>query len=218
MAAVINVLGAAAQTTSSSDKQKPSDRGISFGAEIGPNLSGAILLKDPDAGSSAKGSPGLGFELGVFAEVPLAPAHLSLRPRLQYSNESFSATVFDQKYPVHGSMFKLPVDLIYRPSDGDNPWFFGAGPYVAVALNGKYKFNGADEPIGFGSDPNADMSKRFDAGLDLLAGYQLTGNIILSADLNFGVLNVVNDNYWGSGYSGHSLNMGVTVGYVIGQK
>jgi hypothetical protein len=197
--------------------QKSSLQDLTYGAEIGPNLSGAILLKDPDAGSSAKGAPGPGIEFGILAELPLPAVHLSIRPRLQYSYESFSATVWGQKYPVHGSMLKLPIDLIYRPGK-DNPWFFGAGPYVAMALGGKYKFNQYSETIGFGSDPNADMSKKFDAGLDLLAGYKVTPNIFVSADLNVGVLNIVNDAYWGSGYAGHSLNFGITGGYVFGGK
>lgn len=196
--------------------QKASLQNLSFGAEIGPNLSGAFLAKSPS--TKVKGSPDIGIEVGVFAELPLS-TDFSFRPRLQFSNEGYTAKLYGDKYPIRMSFVKLPLDVIYHSHLGGNKWFFGAGPYVAMGLGGHYNGQGLDkQTIHFGSDPDNDQAKRGDVGIDLLAGYKLMDNIVLSADLNAGFVNILNEAYWGAGCSSRTINFGITGAYVFGGK
>jgi len=186
---------------------------ITFGPEIGPNLSGAIVKTD----THVSGGPGLGFEFGAFAELPFSKSHFSLRPRLLYSDESYSPNLYGQKYPIRVSFLKIPIDVIYRAAPGVHKWFFGVGPYLGMGLSGTYNNGAYKTDIHFGSDPDNDPAKRMDIGLELIAGYQLTEKIVLSANFDGGLINYLNHNYF-TGATAHTLNLGITAGYVFGGK
>lgn len=194
--------------------QKADIKSLQFGVDIGPNLSGA-LAHDPN--TKVTGAPGLGFVVGAFADLPFSGSSFSFRPRLQYSYESYAPHLYGDKYPVHMSYLKLPLDVTYRL---DDKLTVGAGPYVAMALGGKFKADYGDgyQTIHFGSDPDNDEAKRGDVGLDLMAGYKIMDNIVLTANLNFGFVNIINTAYWGDGNRAHTLNFGITGGYIFGGK
>jgi hypothetical protein len=183
---------------------------FTYGADLGPNFSGAIIHTD----THATGTPGVGFQLGGFVELPFTDA-LSLRPRLLLSYERYVPHMYGDEYPIHVTFLKLPVDVVLRPSSLPK-WFFGAGPYLAAGLSGAYssKGNGFKSSIGFGSDADNDEAKRFDAGIDLVAGYMIRDNIILTANFDFGIVNYVNTAYF-TASSAHTLNLGITAGYLL---
>lgn len=193
--------------------QKADMKSPVLGVDIGPNLSGA-LAHDPN--TKVTGAPGLGFVLGAFADLPFSGSAFSFRPRLQYSYESYAPHLYGDKYPVHMSYLKLPLDVVYH----GGVWSFGAGPYAAMALGGKFKadYGSGYQKVHFGSDADNDEAKRGDVGLDLMAGYKLSDNVVLTANLNFGFVNILNTPYWGDGNRAHTLNLGVTGGYVFGGK
>lgn len=197
--------------------QKADVQNLSFGVDVGPNLSGA-RVHDPS--TKVTGAPGLGFEVGAFANLPFAGSPFSFRPRLQYSYESYTPHLYGDKYPVHMPFVKLPLDVVYNSSLGGGKWFFGAGPYLAMAVGGSFKANYGDgsQKIHYGSDPDNDEAKRGDIGLDLMAGYKLMDNIVLSANVDFGFVNILNTPYWGNGQKAHTLNFGITGGYIFGGK
>jgi hypothetical protein len=195
-----------------SAQTKPTaDPGITFGGEVGFNLTGA-LIHDPN--TSAKGTPGPGFQLGVLADIPFPASPLSLRPKLLFSYESCTPNLYDENYPVHATFLKLPIDVVYHT---DGPWFFGVGPYFAMGLGGKYNFQGYTQTVHFGGDSTTDQLHRLDVGLDLMAGYKLRENIVLGASFDFGITNIANASYWGSGNSAHSLCLAVTGAYIFGK-
>lgn len=187
---------------------------ISFGPEIGPNLSGALVKTD----THVSGGPGLGFELGGFAELSLPSSHFSIRPRLLYSDESYSPNMYGQHFPIRLSFLKIPIDVVYRTAPGAHKWFFGAGPYFGLGLSGTYKNVGYTQDIHFGSDPDNDEAKKVDIGLELIAGYQLTEKIVLDASLDGGIINYANTQYFTDDPKVHTLNLGITGGYVFGGK
>lgn len=183
---------------------------LQYGPEIGPNFNGATIHTQ----TSASGTPGLGIQLGGFVEVPLTD-NLSLRPRLLISYERYVPNLYGGRYAVRMTFLKIPIDLVYRPATMEK-WFFGLGPYVAPCLSGREvaKDGSFNDPLHFGSDANNDQAKRSDLGLDLVAGYQLTDKILLTANFDFGIINILNTNYY-PGSSAHVLSLGITAAYLL---
>ncbi|MEO6960522.1 MAG: outer membrane beta-barrel protein [Puia sp.] len=192
---------------------------IRFGGIIGPNFSGAIVKYPTYEVSGAR--PGIGFEIGAFADVSLTDKKYSFRPALSYSLERASAVVEGDRSAIHVSFIKIPLDLTYHASP-ENPFFFGVGPYLAFNLGGKYNWAGTrTTAIAFGSDQGdyGRTYKKLDLGLDLLAGYQYNRQIVFGAQLDFGLLNMIHtteDPDEQHRASIHTLNLGLTVGYLFG--
>ncbi|MGC4034577.1 MAG: porin family protein [Chitinophagaceae bacterium] len=195
---------------------------VHFGALFGPTLSGSTVkyptyeVKSPH--------PGAGFDIGVFAEIPLQK-QLSFRPSLTYSLERASAVIEGDKAKVHVSFIKIPLDVIYHSTSMDNKLSFGIGPYIAYNLGGKYNWaETRTNSIAFGSDEDTDFGrtyKRVDVGLDLFAGYQFNKQILFSAKFDYGLLNMVHmteDPDEAHLAKIHTLCFGVAVGYILGSK
>lgn len=194
---------------------------VQFGGSIGLNLSGAIVKYPAYQVSGAR--PGVGFEIDGFADVPLPNKQYSFRPSLSYSLERASAVVEGDRSSVHISFIKLPLDLVYHSSSMENRLFFGAGPFLAYNLGGKYNWsNTRVQSISFGSDQGdyGRTYKRLDLGLDLLGGYQLNKQVVFGAHFDFGLLNMVHtmEDPDAKKASIRTLNFGVTMGYVFGGK
>jgi hypothetical protein len=193
---------------------------IQFGAMVGPSLSGAIVKYPAYQVSGAR--PGLGFEIGGFADIPLPNKLYSFRPSLSYSLERASAVVEGDRSSVHISFIKLPLDVIYHSKAMEGRLFFGAGPFLAYNLGGKYNWaNTRVQSISFGSDQGdyGRTYKRLDVGINLLGGYQLNKQIVFGAHFDFGLLNMIHmteDPDEAHKASIRTLNFGVTAGYVFG--
>lgn len=161
-----------------------------------------------------------GFNAGVNAEIPLGP-EVYLQPGLLYTTKGAKADGSDDK--INLSYLELPVNLLYRPEFGTGHILVGVGPYVAYALSGKIKpESGADVDFKFSNDITAaeELSgtpyvKRFDAGLNLLAGYEFMNKVSLQLNAGLG-LTKINPKIEGE-YDGKSsmknTGFGVSVGY-----
>jgi len=191
-----------------------SAQNFQFGAEAGPNLSGATV-KDP--GGDPKGSPLPGFQIGGFAEYALSAPSLSIGARLLFSYEGYDVNIYDTKASIHVSFLKIPINLIYNAGKGPGTWFFGLGPYFNPGLGGHYVSQGNKVSIQFGNNANSDQLKRVDIGVDLMAGYRITDNILLRAAFDFGLINYLTPGSTMDA-SAHSLSLGITAGYLFGGK
>ena len=194
---------------------------IQFGGSLGLNLSGAIVKYPAYQVSGAR--PGPGFEIGGFADIPLKNKLYSFRPGLSYSLERASAVVEGDRSSIHVSFIKLPLNVVYHSSYKQNRVFFGAGPFLAYNLGGKYNWaNTRVQSIAFGSDQGdyGRTYKKVDLGIGLLGGYQLNKQILLGAHFDFGLLNMIHmtedpDEAKKAGI--HTLNLSFTAGYLFGK-
>ena len=116
------------------------------------------------------------------------------------------------------------LDMIYHPKPGQRHLFYGIGPFLAFNLGGKYDWAGTrKQSIAFGSD-SSDFGrsyKRFDLGIDLLAGYQLNKKISISAKFDYGLLNMshtTEDPEEAKLVKIHTLCFGITAGYFFNVK
>ncbi|HTI12866.1 MAG TPA: porin family protein [Puia sp.] len=210
------------QTSTASQKPASDSRRIQFGGSAGLSLSGAIVKYPAYEVSGAR--PGLGFEIGGFADIPLANKLYSFRPGLSYSLERASAVVEGDRSSIHVSFIKVPLDFIYHSKYMDDRLSFGAGPFLAYNLGGKYNWaNTRTQSLSFGSDQGdyGRTYKRVDMGINLLGSYQLNEQILLGAHFDFGLLNMIHtteDPDEAKKASIHTLNFGITAGYIFGSK
>ena len=159
---------------------------IRWGVQGGLNLSGGIAK---ETGVVIKGDPGLGYALGVLADIPLANPRWSIRPALSFQHEASNADIFDNGTYIRVNYFNLPIDVVYHPDFAEKRWVFGLGPWFAYGLSGKYTQGGATYKIDFGSSDLND-AHHLDLGLEALAGYQLKADMMLTAKFDFGLRDV----------------------------
>jgi hypothetical protein len=159
---------------------------IHWGVQGGLNLSGGIAK---ETGVTIKGNPALGYALGVVADISLPNSKWSIRPALSFQHEASVAEIFGDNTHIRVNYFNLPIDLIYHPDFAEKRWVFGAGPWFAYGLSGKYTQDGYTYSTRFGSN-EANDAHHLDLGLNLLAGYKLKEDMMLTARFDFGLKDV----------------------------
>lgn len=87
---------------------------------------------------------------------------------------------------------EVPVNAVAKFYTGDaGNFFIGAGPYAAFGISGKNKWESntgtAETDFKFGKDRD---QKSFDAGVNFLAGYQLSSGLTLGAGYGLGLADI----------------------------
>jgi|RhiMetdeSRZDD1v2_1073273.scaffolds.fasta_scaffold03306_12 outer membrane protein with beta-barrel domain len=156
-----------------------------FGIRAGVNFQN-ITGKEFD-GSDVDGKLKPGFNVGVNAEVPVAP-DFYVQPGVLFSTKG-RKDKDDDDIKINLSYIEVPINFLYKPALGDGKLLLGIGPYIAFAVGGKFTDNTGDETdIKFKNSITAQefladpYAKRIDVGGNLLFGYELSSKI--SAQLN----------------------------------
>ncbi len=139
-----------------------------------------------------------GFNAGFVAVLPMSHT-FAIRTGLDVQSKGFRSkeTLGEVKYnPVY---LELPVSLaVLLPLNERIKAYVGAGPYAAVGIAGKYQDvntaykstkieYGNDKPGSAGAS-NSGQMKRFDAGVNTIAGLDF-GRFGLHAQYSFGMVN-----------------------------
>jgi energy-coupling factor transporter transmembrane protein EcfT len=205
--------------------QAQNDNPITFGIIGGENLA-VFQIKSPvrEYISSAPSGP---WGIGFTADYKLND-YFSIRPGIVYAGKGGSpdATYVDansnnvsvsDNYRLH--YLEVPVNLIGRLPLGDNGAniFLGAGPYFAYALNGtnQQSFELDDtmnEKITFGK--NGDF-KSTDFGATTVLGFTTARGVVISANIDFGLTNILQTN--NSGFDASEFKT-VTFYFGVGQN
>ncbi|HUM66655.1 MAG TPA: porin family protein [Chitinophagaceae bacterium] len=191
-----------------------------FGIRAGVNFQN--LTGEDFDGDKLENKLKTGFHAGLNAEIPVG-IDFFVQPGVLFSTKG--AKVFDSDDKVNLSYIEVPVNFVYKPELGTGRLILGFGPYAAFAIGGQYKpENGNDIDIEFENEITAAQAisgvyfKRFDAGANLLFGYEFANK--LSVQLNGG-LGLVNINPKVEGLSTDSktknTGFGVSLGYRFGQ-
>jgi hypothetical protein len=107
------------------------------------------------------------------------------------------------------SYINVVGDIMYTWKGPDDGMIFaGLGPYLGYGISGRVSFNGMHTPA-FGGD---DGFKRFDAGLDLSAGYRLSSSLSFSLGYELGLANKSPDP---SDYKSYNRSFSLNVGYSL---
>jgi Outer membrane protein beta-barrel domain len=161
----------------------------SFGIRAGVNFQN-INGKDA-AGNSLKNDLLTGFNAGINAEVPLSSGFY-LQPGALYSAKGAK---WANGSKVKLSYIEVPVNFVYKPVLGSGNMLLGFGPYVGFGINGKVESpNGSSEDVKFTKDYDATSAapqfKRFDAGGNLLAGYEFANNVSFQLNAQLGLADI----------------------------
>ena len=130
----------------------------------------------------------VGFNAGVNAEIPVG-IDFFVQPGLLFSTKGAKSKNIDQTTSL--SYVELPVNLIYKPELGEGKMLLGFGPYVAYGVGGKYELSGVETDIEFGNDLPSEL-KPFDAGANLLVGYEFSNNFSFQLNASLGMINLYN--------------------------
>ena len=186
----------------------------SFGIRAGVNFQN-INGKDA-ADNSLNNNLRTGFHAGINAEVPLGSGFY-LQPGALYS---VKGAEYENNAKVQVSYVEVPVNFVYKPILGTGNMLLGFGPYVGFGINGKIKApNGTETDLDFGSDYNAanpaTYFKSFDAGGNLLAGYEFANKLSfqLNAQLGLVKINKENTTVANDKTSWKNTGFGVSLGY-----
>ena len=128
-----------------------------------------------------------GFHAGVTADLPVAPDYF-LQPGLLYSKKGAE---YANENKLVLSYIELPVNFLYKPVLADGRLMLGFGPYVAYAVSGKYKpSSGPAADIMFEESATSASFRRFDAGANFLAGYELANHLSFQVNAQLGLLDI----------------------------
>nr|WP_223707130.1 porin family protein [Niabella beijingensis] len=182
---------------------------VEIGIRAGANFSNATI-KDADNNKvDTKLNPG--FHAGVTFDIPVAD-EFYVQPGALFSTKGFKT---DNSYfggnantnsKVSASYIEVPVNFLYKPELGSGKLLLGAGPYVAYGIGGKWDSKvssgnnsiSTDGKLEFKNDTK-DASggdkqiygKPFDAGANLLVGYEFANKLSFQLNGQLGLLNIV---------------------------
>jgi Outer membrane protein beta-barrel domain len=163
-----------------------------FGLRAGVNFQN--LNGKDDEGDKLNNDLKVGFHAGVTADVAVAP-EFYIQPGLLFSTKGAKIEGSDAK--INLSYVEVPINFLYKPVLGTGRMLLGFGPYVGFAVGGKVKSDNGDADIEFENEitPTQAVSgtpyvKRFDAGANLLFGYEFSSKISAQLNAQLGLLDI----------------------------
>jgi len=167
---------------------------LSFGLRTGVNFQN---LNGEDAGGhDFDYKMKTGFHIGVNAELGVAP-DFYVQPGLLFSTKGAKQELSGDDLKVKLSYLEIPINLLYKPALGPGKLLLGFGPYIGIAVGGKYKRGSDDVSLKFkndikSTDPDVYRTyKRMDFGGNLIAGYELSSKISVQLNAQLGMSNLI---------------------------
>jgi hypothetical protein len=170
-----------------------------------------VTAASGDVSISTKSSTS--FYLTGYLEAPLAN-NFSIQPGLSLQGKGGKGISVNglEELGDNGKLelmyLELPVNFVYNiPTGNSGNIFLGAGPYAGLGLSAKAKTGNVKVDVGFGDDG----LKRFDAGLNFLAGYRLANGFLINGGYGLGFVDL-------AGAEGGSLKnrvFSIGVGYQL---
>lgn len=157
---------------------------VSYGLRGGVNFQN---LNGKDAGGgSLDNKLKVGFNLGVTADIPVAAPDYFVQTGLLFSTKGakVETPITGGTNKVNLNYLEVPITFLYKPVIGEGRLLLGVGPYLGIGVGGKSDQGSID----FGDD-----LKRFDAGGNLLFGYQFTPHVSAQLNAQLGLLNIQKD-------------------------
>lgn len=168
---------------------------------------------------SESGKAKAGFTAGFLLDLPIGK-HLSFQPAVNFVQKGTKdeETVYNttEKVKLTTNYIELPLNLLYNSRGRIGNFFIGAGPSIAVAISGKYKYsdgvNSTNENIKFGNGDD-DMMKPVDLGANVITGFALNNGLLFSVNFNAGLNNLAV--HGSDDASLRSNYVGIKLGYML---
>jgi hypothetical protein len=169
-----------------------------------------------------------GFNIGINAEIPVAP-QFYFQPGLLFSVKGAKSkeVILGETYKgkIIISYLELPLNFLYKPMLGTGHLLLGFGPYVALGVGGKVKNKGGGssettsikfknivKPI---DADDVVYLRPLDAGANMLAGYEFSSKFSVQLNVQLG-LTKINPEYEGISNdktSAKNTGFGFSLGY-----
>jgi hypothetical protein len=191
----------------------------SFGVKGGFDLFNATLKYSDGTKENTKMIPA--FNFGAYAYVSIAEEFF-IRPELAFAEKGTKIT--DGNTKLHVSYLELPVSFLYKGAVSDGKVLVGIGPYIALGIGGKVKYNdGTTNTVKFKNKitENELMSETtymrpIDFGGKVYAGYELKNGLFFTLETSLGLTNAIPKVTDGTNdSSAKHVGFGLNVGYKI---
>jgi hypothetical protein len=184
-----------------------------FGILAGPNFS-SITTKNAILNSDGKNTSDIivGLRAGITADLQLAD-EFYIGTGLLYAGKG-GKNKDNDNYKATLSYLQIPINFLFKPEVGSGKLNLGAGPYVAYGLGGKYKGDIGNATIEYKAfdDESGDLKlKRFDAGVGVVAGYEMNSGLYLGLNADLGLVNAYDKT--DNDRSFKNTSFGVSLGY-----
>lgn len=133
---------------------------------------------------SGKGDTRLGITLGLMLDNAIAE-NIAFQTGINFVSKGYKDKVDDYTETISLSYLEVPLNFMYRQSE-QKGFFVGAGPSLAIGINGRWKNDEEKGDLKFGGD-DADYT-RMDVGANVIAGY-LFEKIQVAVNYNRGITN-----------------------------
>lgn len=150
-------------------------------------------------GDKLKNSMLIGFHGGVNVQLPIAP-EIYFQPGLLFSTKGAKNTYGSLTGTYKLSYIELPLNVVYKGALGNGFIMVGFGPYLAYATGGKSTLNNETttiennivfkKTVESGDPYITAYMKRFDAGGNIFAGFEMAGGLFVQLNTQFGMINI----------------------------
>lgn len=188
------------QLSDRQDKEASNDK-IKFGIKAGVAIANAkVEYNSTTTPGNGKPTSKLGAIAGVFARLAFGnkacfqPELLMVGKGMKENNQSYS-------YRNDLTYLELPLNILYKTSGSKGSFFIGGGPAPAFYI-GENVFSSGYQSV-----------KKFDVGINFLAGYELPIGFSINMHYTHGLTNISSDKTFIPVIKNRCL--GLTIGYVF---
>ncbi|MGN7785504.1 porin family protein [Niabella sp. 22666] len=216
-----------------------SEAQVRFGVRAGANFYN-VISKDP-AGTKADFTLNPGFHVGATVDIAIAD-QFAVQPGLLFTQKGYQSEVITPTVTTASTItshhIEVPVNVIFKPELGEGKLLLGAGPYVAYGVGGRFIRTRKDwlkpvedaDPIIVTTKENIRLqfledindretnkiylSKPFDYGANLVAGYEFKDKYSAQLNAQLGLANLeptANGQKTGSKFN--NVGFGISLGY-----
>jgi hypothetical protein len=182
----------------------PASAQMQFGVKGGVNLA-HVSSNQPEVDNHKK--TWTTFHAGLIADFA-ASEHFSFQPHVLIQGKGTRLKYDSVETKVRFISLDIPLNLVYK----SNGFFIGAGPNLGFNLDVNSKTNGTVVDTGIGSDE--DEVRRFDFGINFLAGYKTDFGLLVGVNYLRGLSNL--DNTPDADWRNHAF--GISLGFLFGEK
>jgi len=139
------------------------------------------------------------FHAGINVDIPIAH-DFYFQPALLFSKKGAKNSYGSLTGTYHLSYIEMPLNFVYKSALGNGFVMLGFGPYIAYAIGGNSNIESGNEilekdirfknVVEAGDDYLTVYAKRFDAGGNILAGYQMAGGLFIQLETQLGMVKI----------------------------
>lgn len=169
----------------------------------------------------------IGYHAGLNIQIPIAP-EFYFQPGVLFATKGAENSYGSLTGTYNLSYIEMPLNLVYKGALGKGFVMLGFGPYVAYAIGGKSSIISGSTTletdivfknvVESGDEYLTVYARRFDAGGNIFAGYEMASGLFLQLDTQFGMLEVNPEDQrllaeFSEELSVKNIGFGLTLGY-----